>query len=105
MESFKVMAEFLRLGIPAVAIRSISDSAFTEIPYDFGSTVNSKGDIQILRLGAQIARKPQNLAAAVRLGKASRRAARHLAEHLDHFAESWAAQNRASEKPTLAVAG
>lgn len=105
MESLKVMQEFSRLGIPAAAIRTISDSAFTEIPYDFGSSVSSKGDLQILRLGAQIARKPRNLPAAVRLGKASRRAARHLAEHLDRFAESWAAQNRPSRKPTLAVAG
>jgi adenosylhomocysteine nucleosidase len=105
MESLMVMKEFARLGIPAVAIRAISDSAVTDLPFDFGNVVDSEGDIQIARLAAQVARRPQNLPGAIRLGRSSRRAARNLAEHLDRFAENWAVQNWPSGKPTLAVAG
>ena len=105
MESAHVMKEFARHGIPALAMRAIADTAVTDMPCDFGAAIDAKGNVRMSSVAGELARRPQNLPGAIRFGISSRRAARNLAEHLDHFAELWATQCRQAEKAIPAVAG
>jgi nucleoside phosphorylase len=85
MESFGVMDEATDRGIPAVAIRAVSDPVSLDLPLDFNRVVDDLGTVRVPLLLGQLARNPQRLPALARFGWESSRAARSLAEFLDRF--------------------
>jgi len=92
MESFPVLAACRERGIPAVAIRAVSDAAETDLPYRFERALDEQGRIHVPRLLAQVARRPQRIPALVQFARQSRRAAAALAQFLDVYVGSLAAQ-------------
>jgi adenosylhomocysteine nucleosidase len=85
MESAVVLAVAARSGVPAVAIRAVSDTVEMDLPYDVSRVLNARGQVSLPRALAQIAARPQRLPALVRLAWQSRRAAAALAEFLDRY--------------------
>jgi len=85
MESYTIMAEAARHGVPAVAIRAISDTADFNMPYDFAAARDARGQIRVARIVAQVMRHPSGLPALLTLTRDCRLAARHLADFLDAY--------------------
>ena len=75
MESYAVLAEAARWGVPGVAIRAISDVAGEDLPYDFDRARDAYGRIRLPGLLAQIASRPHRLPALLRLSQQCRLAA------------------------------
>ncbi len=92
MESYPVLAEAARHGVPAVAIRAVSDTCETDLPYDFSRAVDARGRIRLAGVLAQVARQPQRLPALLRVARDARRAAESLAAFLDAYVGSLALQ-------------
>ena len=88
MESFPLLEAACGRGIPAVAIRAVSDTSEEDLPYDFSRALDERGRVRWLGLLAQIARRPQRLPALLRLGRESLRASESLAEFLDVYVGS-----------------
>lgn len=105
MESLHVMTWLKEQHIPALVLRAIADPAGMDMPCDFEAALDADGQIAPARLLGQLVRRPQNVPALARFGKASRQAAEKLAECLDRIIEEWSAQERAGRAQTLAVAG
>jgi adenosylhomocysteine nucleosidase len=103
MESFCVLAEASQRGVPAVAIRAISDSVDEELPFDFSNALDRRGSIQYLRVAGRVARAPYRLPALLRLGWRSRRAATLLARFLDLYVLALGGRERQTQ-PSGAVA-
>jgi adenosylhomocysteine nucleosidase len=87
MESFVILAEAARRGVRAVAIRALSDTAGSSLPYDFDRARDDRGRIRLRALLAEVARRPQQIPALLRLARDCRLAAGHLAEFLDRYLE------------------
>jgi adenosylhomocysteine nucleosidase len=85
MESYTILAEAARYGVPAVAVRAISDTADFDMPYDFERVRDAHGQIRIGGIIAQVLRRPSGLPALLALARDCRIAARHLADFLDAF--------------------
>lgn len=85
MESFEILAEAARHGVRAVAIRSVSDALSSSLPYDFDQARDSRGQIRMSALAAQVLRQPHRLPALLRLARDCRLAARQLADFLDQY--------------------
>jgi len=85
MESYPILAEADRRGIPAVAIRAISDTADQNLPLDFSRIINEDGRLEWLPVLSQVAASPGSLPKLVRFGFESSRAARRLAGFLDKY--------------------
>lgn len=93
MESYAVLAEAARWGVPAVAIRAVGETLEMDLPYDFSRALDARGGLSLPRLLAQVAARPHRLPALVHLGRQSRRASVALAEFLDRYVRalpSWA---------------
>lgn len=90
MESYTILVEAARCGVPAVAIRAVSDTADFDMPYDFERARGGQGEIRVMGILAQVLRKPSGLPDLLRLARDSRVAARRLADFLDVFAGSMA---------------
>ena len=103
MESYIILAEAARYGVPAVAIRAVSDTAGFDIPYDFDQTLNRRGQIGLIGMVAQILRRPAGLPALLKLGRNSRIAARRLADFLDAYAGTMADRLVPIETGTVAA--
>jgi adenosylhomocysteine nucleosidase len=85
MESYTILAEAARYGVPAVAVRAISDTLDFDMPYDFERARDSRGQISIGDIVAQVLRRPSGLPALIALARDCRFAARHLADFLDAY--------------------
>ena len=85
MESYTILAEAARYGVPAVAIRAISDTVDFDIPYDFDRVRDARGQVRIGGIIAQVLRRPSGLPALFALARDCRLAARHLADFLDAY--------------------
>jgi adenosylhomocysteine nucleosidase len=85
MESYVILAEAARCGVPAVAIRAISDSADFNLPYDLANARDAHGQIRLSGVLAQVLRRPSGLPALMRLARDCRHAARQLAEFLEAY--------------------
>jgi adenosylhomocysteine nucleosidase len=85
MESFVVMEQAAERGIPAVAVRAISDLANEEMPADLARLIDSRGAINYWRATAAALESPHRLPRLIRFGRQSGRAARDLARFLDRF--------------------
>lgn len=87
MESFQIMHEARAFGVPAIAIRSISDLANEDMPLDMDGLFNSEGRVSIPRVLGQVAMHPVAAPGLMRLGSQSKRAAESLAQFLDRYVE------------------
>src|SRR5229473_7339093 len=85
MESYTILAEAARHGVPAVAVRAISDAADFDIPYDFERVRDAYGQIRIGGIVAPVLRHPSGLPALLAFARDCRLAARHLADFLDAY--------------------
>ena len=85
MESYTVLAEAARYGVPAVAIRAISDTADFLMPYDFGAVLDAQGQIRVRGVVGQVFRHPSGLPALLALARNCRFAAKRLANFLDAY--------------------
>jgi adenosylhomocysteine nucleosidase len=103
MESYTILAEAARCGVPAVAIRAISDTADFEMPYDFEQARDAQGQIRVAKIVVQVLRRPTGLPDLVRLARNSRFASRRLADFLDAFAGTMADRLIPIEQDTVAA--
>jgi adenosylhomocysteine nucleosidase len=85
MESFEILREAAACGVPAVAIRAISDAADEELSMDMNEVFTDEGQVSIPRVVGQVARHPQALPGLIKLGQQSKRAAESLAGFLDRY--------------------
>jgi adenosylhomocysteine nucleosidase len=85
MESYAILAEAARYGVPAVAIRAVSDTADFNMPYDFAAACDARGQIRIGKIAGQVLRHPSGLPALFALSRDCRFAARQLAGFLDAY--------------------
>lgn len=85
MESFGVLNEAAGLGIPATAIRAISDVANENLPLDMNEVFTDTGRVSIPRVVQQVARHPGAVPGLMKLGRQSREAAEALARFLDRY--------------------
>jgi adenosylhomocysteine nucleosidase len=103
MESYTILAEAARCGVPAVAIRAISDTDDFDVPYDFERARDAQGQIRVMGIVAQILRKPSGLPNLMKLARDSRFASRRLADFLDTFAGTMADRLIPIEQDTVAA--
>lgn len=91
MESFVVLSEAQRRGVPAVAIRAISDLANEDLPFDMNGVFTEEGRISMPLVLAQVAKHPQSISTVMKLGQNAKVAATELAAFLDCFVARLAA--------------
>jgi nucleoside phosphorylase len=82
MESFTVISAAQKLGIPALAVRVISDTRDQDMPVDFSKSLDERGQVSIGSVLKLLAGQPGKLAALMRLGRQSKLAAEALAHFL-----------------------
>jgi adenosylhomocysteine nucleosidase len=103
MESYTILAEAARCGVPAVAIRAVSDTADFDMTYDFERALDSQGQIRVLGIFSQVLRRPSGLPALMKLARDSRFASRRLADFLDAFVGTMAERLIPIEQDTVAA--
>ena len=85
MESFEILRKCAECGIPAVAIRAVSDTVDEELPLDMNQILDDRGQLSLPRVMGQVVLHPGSLPGLVNLGQRSRRAAESLARFLDRY--------------------
>lgn len=103
MESFGVLQQAREFGVPAVAIRAISDAVNQTLPLDFNLALTPEGRLSTARILAQLAAQPHALPGLIRLGRQSKQAARSLCEFLDAFVLKVAETGRPLESKVSAA--
>src|SRR5271165_1167780 len=69
MESYTILAEAARCGVPAVAVRAISDTVEFDVPYNFERACDAQGQIRTLGVVSQVLRNPGGLPALLRMAR------------------------------------
>jgi adenosylhomocysteine nucleosidase len=103
MESYTILAEAARCGVPAVAIRAISDTVEFDMPYDFGRARDARGQIRVMGVVTQVLRRPSGLPDLMRLARDSRFASRRLAGFLDAYVGTMAERLIPIEQDSMAA--
>jgi adenosylhomocysteine nucleosidase len=103
MESFEILRHCAERGIPAAAIRAISDGADEELPFDMNEIFNDRGQVSLPQVMSQLARHPRSLPGLVNLGRRSWRAAESLAKFLDRYV-AFVAQRASNLEGRITVA-
>lgn len=85
MESFEVLRVAAANGVPAVAIRAISDAAGEDLPPGMNGIFTDEGQVSISRVVGQLARHPQSIPSLVKFGQQSKLAAESLTRFLDRY--------------------
>ncbi len=85
MESYAVLSVAAAHGVPAAAIRVISDRFDEDIPVEIDMTVDEHGRVSAGGVARYLARHPLQLPALIRLGRKSRTAAEALANFLEAY--------------------
>jgi adenosylhomocysteine nucleosidase len=85
MESFEILHESQAVGVPAIAIRAISDLSAEDLPIDMSQVFTDEGQVSLPRVLGQVALRPQSLPGLIRLGKNSSIAAESLVRFLDSY--------------------
>ena len=85
MESFEILSAATDAGVPAVAVRAISDTSDEPLPLDMNEVFSDEGQLSIPRVVGQVALHPQALPGLVKLGQQSKKAAESLAQFLDRY--------------------
>jgi adenosylhomocysteine nucleosidase len=104
MESFEVLLEAAAYGIPAIAIRAISDSVDDDLPLDMNRIFTDEGQVSIPRVLGQVALHPTSVPELVRLGQNSKTAAEALANFLDKYITMVSGRFQTLERRTGAAA-
>ena len=89
------------MGARSVAIRAISDSVGEDLPIDFNRTTSKSGDVDKVRLIAEIVRFRTNAFGMFRLFEHTRIARKNLADFLSQYIERL---TQVSGEPQLKVA-
>ncbi|HYL67991.1 MAG TPA: hypothetical protein VEX69_02400 [Candidatus Limnocylindria bacterium] len=92
MESFWVLAAAAQRSVRAVVIRAISDAADADLPLEFDRIFDQRGNVSLVKVVGQLARKPQRIAGLLRLANDSERAAGALATFLDAYIQTLSSQ-------------
>jgi adenosylhomocysteine nucleosidase len=92
MESFEILHESQAVGVPAIAIRAISDLSAEDLPIDMSQVFTDEGQVSIPRVLGQVALRPQSLPGLIRLGKNSSIAAESLVRFLDSYVVAFASR-------------
>jgi hypothetical protein len=103
MESYTILAEAARCGVPAVAIRAIGDTADFDMPYDFERARDAQGQIRVMGILSQVLRRPAGLPDLLKLGRDSKFASKRLADFLDAFAGTMADRLAPIEQDAVAA--
>ncbi len=103
MESYTILVEAARCGVPAVAIRAISDTVDFDVPYDFERARDARGQIRVMGVVSQVLRRPAGLPNLLKLARDSRFASRRLADFLDAFAGTLADRLIPIEQDTVSA--
>jgi len=103
MESFEVLLAAAESGIPAIAIRAVSDTSGEDLPLDMNQVFNDQGAVSIPRVLGQVALHPRSIPGLVRLGKQSREASVSLARFLDLYVAAVAGKRNQPESRTGVV--
>jgi adenosylhomocysteine nucleosidase len=85
MESYEILSVATESGIPAVAIRSISDTVDEDLPLDMNRIFSDEGQVSIPRVIGEVVRHPGSVPSLMRLGQNSKAAAESLARFLDGY--------------------
>ncbi len=96
MESFHIMSEAERAGIPALAVRAVSDAVETNLPLDLNLLLDNSGQLRWPALFFELAKAPHRLPAFARFGANGHMAARCLAVFLDELTTSLVLQGNRS---------
>jgi hypothetical protein len=104
MESFEILRESQAVGVPAIAIRALSDTSAEDLPIDMSRVFSERGQVSIPRVMGQVALNPQSLPGLIRLGKNSGIAAQSLARFLDLYVGTLASQALRLETKSSGVA-
>ena len=104
MESFEVLLKSAACGIPAIAIRAISDSADDDLPLDMNRIFTDEGQVSIPRVLGQVALHPTSVPELARLGQNSKTAAESLARFLDKYITMVSGRFQILERRTGAAA-
>ncbi len=103
MESFAILAEAARYGVPAVAIRAVSDTLDFDMPYEFERARDAQGQIRVMGVLSQVLRKPAGLPDLLRLTRDCRFASKCLAIFLDDYVGAMGARLIPIEQDTVSV--
>lgn len=87
MEAFAVLATAQRRGVPALAVRVISDRHDQALPVDLSTAVDERGQVSIGRVLKMVAGSPSQISALMKLGRESKAAAETLARFLESYIE------------------
>jgi hypothetical protein len=85
MESFHVLSQAQAAGVPAVAIRALSDAADAPVPFDFNPMIDERGQIGWVSAAWQVVKMPNRIPQLIRFGLESSRAARNLSHFLNEY--------------------
>jgi nucleoside phosphorylase len=88
MESYAVLAVAAEHQLPAVAVRAISDRFDEDMPLDFSSSIDDRGQILKGKLALEIAGDPLKIPALIRLGRQSKLASEHVMEFFESYIKS-----------------
>jgi adenosylhomocysteine nucleosidase len=91
MESYEVMSAARAAGVPAVAIRAVSDRADENLPLDMNRVFGEDGQVSLPRVLGRVLLKPGAIPGLMRLGSNSGKAAESLARFLDSYVKELAA--------------
>jgi adenosylhomocysteine nucleosidase len=105
MESFGILSAAANDGIPAIAIRAVSDVAGEGLPLDMTGVFNDQGRVSVPRVLGQVAMHPTAIPGLVKLGKQSKAAAESLARFLDQYVGIVAERMTALESKAQAARG
>lgn len=105
MESFDVLSWAADAGIPAIAVRAISDTSQEDMPIDMNRVLTADGDVSLMRVFGEVARRPGSIPGLMRLGRRSRIAAESLALFLNSFMQKLDDLSRPVETEVAIVHG
>ena len=105
MESFDVLSVAAESGIPAIAIRSISDTVDEDLPLDMNRIFSDEGQVSLPRMIGEVVRHPGSVPSLVRLWQNSKAAAESLARYLDGYVALIADRYKAFETRARATGG
>lgn len=88
MEGYYILQIVSGTRIPAISLRSISDTVSQDLPPDLNQIVDREGHVQAIPLMKLVMKRPARIASLLSFGARSRDAAVNLADFLDHFLET-----------------
>lgn len=103
MESYTILAEAARHGVPGIAVRAVSDAADFDLPFDLARATDARGQIRVANVLSQVLRRPTGLPSLLKLARDCRLASRRLADFLDAYAGTIAERLTPTESDTVAA--